>query len=498
MMLRMLVDGRSGYNEAPTDGRNVPNEFCYCERGAAVARLTVRDMHQFILFETVRSSAWSRLCFPMGRALGLVGLLAWMGLRNRRGAPALFGHATAIGCAGMLFDLMGLGLQLLTSGLEAHVAGGMMLGIGQSCLISAWALYLVRLRQRGFFIAFIAFFAAAGIVEMLLSLMDRAALGWLTMSMPIISFALLAALGHVKERALLVDRADEVPQKGGERMLSRPKLLAVLFTFFGYSFIARELTDIWMGGLSDEPLMLFQLFGSLGTALSAAVVYMAFCLRRSYKNPAMYTVFVVFVVVVALYLSMFLTGYLSVIYLVPLFVLRKMLLFLPMAFARDFGHGARAERMFCAAMLFAELGSVVQTGFFLGIAGLGLSEDVFGSLAMVAIVIYVVVVEWSSFFKMKTVDVLAISADVAGGDEDAMARAVARLGEESGLSARELEVLGYLAVGHNAEYVAKALGVAVSTAKSHIAHIYRKTGHNSQQRLMDTIEAYAAGDTAGK
>lgn len=65
------------------------------------------------------------------------------------------------------------------------------------------------------------------------------------------------------------------------------------------------------------------------------------------------------------------------------------------------------------------------------------------------------------------------------------------LSREYGLSKRETEVLACLAAGRNAEYIARTLVIAPSTAKSHIAHIYRKTGFNSQQRLMDAIEERA-------
>ena len=68
------------------------------------------------------------------------------------------------------------------------------------------------------------------------------------------------------------------------------------------------------------------------------------------------------------------------------------------------------------------------------------------------------------------------------------------MSEECDLSARETEVLACLASGRNAEYVARTLGIAPSTAKTHIAHIYRKTGFNSQQRLMDALAEGAPGN----
>lgn len=62
------------------------------------------------------------------------------------------------------------------------------------------------------------------------------------------------------------------------------------------------------------------------------------------------------------------------------------------------------------------------------------------------------------------------------------------LAESRGLSARESEVLACIARGRNAQYLEKRLGISISTAKTHIAHVYRKLGVSSQQALLDLVE----------
>ena len=49
-----------------------------------------------------------------------------------------------------------------------------------------------------------------------------------------------------------------------------------------------------------------------------------------------------------------------------------------------------------------------------------------------------------------------------------------------------------LAKGRNAEYIAEQLVVSPATVKSHIYHIYRKLGINSQQHLMNIVDDVAA------
>lgn len=56
------------------------------------------------------------------------------------------------------------------------------------------------------------------------------------------------------------------------------------------------------------------------------------------------------------------------------------------------------------------------------------------------------------------------------------------------LSAREAEVLFFLAKGHNAAYLQEKLFISESTARTHIQHIYRKLDVHNQQELMRLVE----------
>lgn len=57
-----------------------------------------------------------------------------------------------------------------------------------------------------------------------------------------------------------------------------------------------------------------------------------------------------------------------------------------------------------------------------------------------------------------------------------------------GLSPREDEVFRLLAKGRNAEHISQVLCIAKPTVKTHIQHVYQKTGINSHQELIDLIE----------
>ena len=71
--------------------------------------------------------------------------------------------------------------------------------------------------------------------------------------------------------------------------------------------------------------------------------------------------------------------------------------------------------------------------------------------------------------------------DPVGGQLD---RFVARFG----LSPREADIVAFIASGRDVPYIERELGLAKSTVKTHIKHIYEKCGVSSRQALLDLLE----------
>lgn len=65
-----------------------------------------------------------------------------------------------------------------------------------------------------------------------------------------------------------------------------------------------------------------------------------------------------------------------------------------------------------------------------------------------------------------------------------------RVGKTSGLSKRELEVCYLWVTGHTASYIENNLFISKSTVKTHLAHIYTKTGTRTKEQLIQLIESY--------
>lgn len=65
--------------------------------------------------------------------------------------------------------------------------------------------------------------------------------------------------------------------------------------------------------------------------------------------------------------------------------------------------------------------------------------------------------------------------------------ALDELAQAWGLTGREREVFGFLAMGRTQPWVAERLSISESTVNSHVRHIYGKAGINSRQELLDLV-----------
>lgn len=488
--------------------------FCLC----------TRDMPQFLAIEDLNAIPATQYLLAAARAV--VFLVALLVLA-RPGAIRDFSRTGRLAALPVVvavpFAVVGLGLIALASDPLLRCIGCACLGFGQSCFLISWLLRMLEQPRRVMIYLLMTALVVAGGLEAALSAAQSGVEVAATLAFPVLSCVMqvwwLRRCGKAEGA-----RADEgaaasttwLPQgPGAERAFDMDAgMFATLFTFFCYSFVIRQLTDTWMGHVGEGDLLLFQLFGGLGTMAAAGIVYVLFNLRKSRKQTATYTAFVLPLLIAALYLSTFLTGTLSILYVLPLFMMRKMLLMLALVGSMRFRQGEPRVRFLSLAFLFVEVASVVQTAFYEAVFSLPGHGDLICNLVVFGLVAYIAVREIAAY----AVEPDGAPEEAAGaldavGVDDACADGVSADCEEQlgaggngpttellrhdaaiglrgefGLTAREAEVAELLAMGRNAEYIAKELFIAHSTAKSHIAHIYQKTGLNSQQRLMDLIE----------
>ena len=85
----------------------------------------------------------------------------------------------------------------------------------------------------------------------------------------------------------------------------------------------------------------------------------------------------------------------------------------------------------------------------------------------------------------------------APAERDYFALVCAKVQDDFGLTAREMDVFGLLARGRTSAYIQKVLSISDDTARTHISHIYKKLDVKSQQALLDVVEETMA-DLAGE
>ena len=62
-----------------------------------------------------------------------------------------------------------------------------------------------------------------------------------------------------------------------------------------------------------------------------------------------------------------------------------------------------------------------------------------------------------------------------------------KLALENGLTPREAEILGLIAMGRSAKYIAEELTISHNTTRTHIKHVYEKLNIHSKQELLDLV-----------
>ena len=89
-------------------------------------------------------------------------------------------------------------------------------------------------------------------------------------------------------------------------------------------------------------------------------------------------------------------------------------------------------------------------------------------------------------------DGIAVAGKEASGDGGSEAGPVvcAAMAARYGLTPRETDVLAYLIQGYSKAYVTRALCISMATVKSHTVAIYRKTGVDSHDALIDLAHTF--------
>ena len=160
----------------------------------------------------------------------------------------------------------------------------------------------------------------------------------------------------------------------------------------------------------------------------------------------------------------------------------------------------KCDALFC----FALLGLAQWTGSLIG-NGICLVTDTYdrGAVIVLLVVVACLLVAIRQSAPRETVILADASSSVepAGTGPKGPLGTQARcdlLGARCGLSGREMEVCYLWVTGHTAPYIEQTLVISKSTVKTHLAHIYEKTGTRTKEQLIQLVEAEGEAAEAGE
>lgn len=139
--------------------------------------------------------------------------------------------------------------------------------------------------------------------------------------------------------------------------------------------------------------------------------------------------------------------------------------------------------------LVASLGSACFAGVALGLVVAALA----GSVPVRCVVISLAATAVACLLFASFNGRVAVSEEsFAAPQRTSQERSVLALAERARLTPRETEVLQVWLAGHNAAYIEEALHISRNTVKTHLNHIYQKTGASGREELLAMLDGPAA------
>lgn len=137
------------------------------------------------------------------------------------------------------------------------------------------------------------------------------------------------------------------------------------------------------------------------------------------------------------------------------------------------------------------MGEVDQRAFSIG-AAYSVLGVALATLCVVAVVWLLTEKNLNELFWGGTLNEVAKDGEDAGTQVDALQavveRRVGKLAQRFGLTEREHEVLGLVALGRSATFIAEELSISSNTVRKRVAQIYAKCGVHSKQELLTLVQ----------
>lgn len=413
----------------------------------------------------------------------LVGLLAHRlsPLRDKRLLMAVVGILGAASSAVQALSSLGA----LDDGW--FVAASAVAGFSSGLLVSAWLERFLAQGLHSVVWSYCICTLAAVAMSCVLGLLPRPAAWTLIALMPLASVVGLLrapAVGTAgaHEGPSILAQEGAGPSFGASDLKSAIRVLAVVVLSGLATQVLRMQGDVPDPTLPAYALLLVALcskaLGSIGATVVATYAY-------AFHTSAIFYLSIPATTAVAL-LTLFQAGNPAV--AVPAVFVASMcdqlVASLAICLFYDFRGGRRPLLSYVGALV-----SLQVVGTSLGVSVMGLASDaVTPSVAVLVcmIAMSLVVMSGTQSFSMKSFPRADGKGATAAVD---VAQKIAKIAATYGLTNREQEVLRIWGTGHTSAYIEEQLCITRSTVRTHLVHIYEKTGTKNKEELLQLIDA---------
>ena len=356
----------------------------------------------------------------------------------------------------------------------------MFFGIGNSLLLIAIAEFFLRHDRLTALYGLAISIIISSILELAIAIMQVEISSAFQVFMPFIAcFFLIEAQRRFQSST---DTAQRVDTEAVNLTPNKKSFRLLLIIIGCYAFIFNSLKATWITEslLLADGILPIRYSSTIGLFISGLLIFAFISADQKDRDAIPVSPILVPLIMASLYLSTFLGDDLSFVYIATLFLARKLLVFLIWGTALLFLKRRLRMRLFTLGVLGLEIGFIVYYFLHQLFSLLSLSETNIIPTIVVILLVIMLSYELSIWFRA--------SKQKTESDPTPDLSTIQSIKNRYHLTSREEDVFILLASGRNAEYIAKRLVIAPTTAKSHIAHIYQKLNINSQQQLMDIME----------
>ena len=460
-----------------------------CIAATEVQRYTV--MWPSSLYTT---TAQERFIWLLGFLTLGFALLATLRVGRGRGLyqmPLLSWAVAALSCAGVVIRSLAT-FDILSTGLPVQILIALTMELPYF-LMPIWASWLLAIGRSAVMRVVPLGIIVAGFVQILVSLLlghpfSHALAAVLAPASVVVLHALSRRRDAVEPQASAPSNAN-----GAERVVCPSSLLGVTCALIVVASLVVYVIHSQWTGLQDQGPASLLVQICTGCGMLVAGVLLRFVV--DWLAPGSITDFCFMLVlpaaVAGLYLSHAIDGVALVVSVIPLNVVYATLLFFVWSVPAIYST-SMAPDMLSMLVFFLKRVGILICPFFISmftVLGVDLIWMTFGAIiALISLDVARYLIEHGGSDQSEDgcTDRLGQASPVSGGLE----RACQKIASDYGLTTREGDVLRLLGRGRTARHIAGELGMSDATVKTHIAHIYRKLGINSQQSLLDIVEEH--------